>query len=63
MCCLVFTFSGFETRSGFKRELDINEANELFFIIFGYPKQNCQVHIQYTPLVHRRPTRQPAAIA
>ena len=35
MCCLVFTFSGFETRSGFKKALEINEAHELFFIIFG----------------------------
>ena len=60
MYCLVFTFSGFETRSGFKRELEINEAHELYFIIRFTQKQIFN-YATYTSLANRKPTRQPAA--
>ena len=60
MCCVVFTFLGFETRSGFKKELEINEAHELFFII-RFTQNQIFSYATYTSLANRRPTRQPAA--
>ena len=60
MCCLLFTFSGFETRSGFKRELEINEGHELVFII-RFTQNQIFSYTTYTSLANRRPTRQPAA--